>query len=157
MPKLGIRINLVNGGLSQPSGWQFNSVAEFSEFVIGASAAGLSKLGAADDDNGTKIASYFSIPISNYMIPNPKRIRKGYIEYETDGKLKVTCKAKETASFTVILDKQTADVESATVFFGNRNYAGVNWGFEIENIDGADFAVDYFGVLFVALSRHRSL
>jgi hypothetical protein len=154
--KLGVRINLSNGGLAQVADWDFNSVTKLVHQFIAADSSGIAKLGG-DFDDSANIDGYFSIPIGNYTIPNPKRIRKGYIEYETDGKLKITCKAKETASFTVILDEQTAGVESATVFFGNRNYSGVNWGFEIENIDGADFAIDYFGILFIALSRHRSL
>lgn len=157
MPKLGIRVNLSNGGLTQVAGWDFNSVAEFHDIVIGLTSAGISTLGT-DDDNGTDIDAYVSVPLGNFGIPNPKRIRKGYIEYETDGAIKVICKASEQYSFaqtlTILIQ---VDKETATVFFGNRSVYGVNWGFELENIDGADFSIDYFGILFIPLSRHRSL
>jgi len=152
--KLGIRINLNNGGMSQVTGWEFNSVADLHDTLIAASDTALATLGA-DDDNGNDIDSFILVPTSNLNIPNPKRIRKGYLEYEVEGKLSITCKSGNL-HFTEVLENSGRH-EGAKVFKGNRGVYGVNWEFEIRNVDGVYFAIDYFGVLPVVLNRHRSL
>lgn len=157
MAKLGVRVNIENGGLSQVSGWGFNSISELQDTLIAAGASGLSILGA-DDDNGADIDSYVSVPLGNYDSHNPKRIRRGYIEYETDGAITVKCLADEgSQSFTETLAAPSVSTEMGRGFQGRRSVHGVHWGFEIENVAGADFSIDYLGIRFVKLSRRRSL
>lgn len=157
MAKLGIRINIENGGLSQVSGWSFNSIAELQETLIAAGASGLSTLGA-NDDNGSDIDAYISVPTGNYDSHYPKRIRRAYIEYETAGAITLKCLADEgTYNFTETLSAPSVSTEIGRGVPGQRRVHGVHWGFEIENVNGADFSIDYLGVKFVKLSRRRSL
>ena len=158
MAKLGVRINLVNGGLTQVTDWEFNSVVCKNKVAYGANGTGIAEIGSADKDEAVNIDAFIYIPASNFSIQNPKRIRKGYIDYETDGKIEIVCTAGEDISFTVTLTTpSTTDKETSSVFNGNRNYANTHWGFTVSNIDGADFSLDYFGILFIPLTRHRSL
>lgn len=158
MAKLGVRINLVNGGLTQVRGWEFNSVIRKNKIAYGVNGTGIAEIGSADKDEAVNIDAFIYIPTSNFSIQNPKRIRKGYIDYETDGKIEVVCAAGENTTFTIVLTTpSTTGKETSRVFNGNRNYANIHWGFTIRNVDGADFSLDYFGILFIPLTRHRSL
>lgn len=156
MAKLGIRLNLSNNGLSQITGWNFNSIAELEDRLLGCSNEGLFEF-TGSTDNGQNINVLVSTPVSNCLIPHPKRIRKGYIEYETDGNLKITCTPGEGVGYTSILSMVSEGKEKANLFLGNRRYYGVNWQFTVENVDGADFSLDYLGILFISLTRSRSI
>lgn len=156
MSTLGVRLNLSNGGLSQVRGWTFNSVAELEDKLLGASASGMSELGA-ETDALSNIDSSIKLPISDFAVKQPKRIRKGYMDYETNGKLAVKCIANENASFTVTIPASPDFKETSIVFNGRRDQSGTNWEFELTNINGADFALDYFGILFIPLTRSRNL
>lgn len=157
MAKLGVRINLVNGGLTQVSGWDFNSVAELEDRLLAADTDGLSILGGNTDQDAL-ITSYISTPTGNFGIPHIKRIRRGYLEYITEGVLLIKCIPDSGLGFTERLTESLpTSSQVAEKFPGNRKYRGVNWGFEITNPQGTYFAIDYFGVLFVPLTRSRGI
>lgn len=158
MPKLGIRLNLSNGGMSQVSGWDFNSIATLDDVTYAMDTGGLSTLGGDLDDTST-ITSYFSTPLHDLSIKHPKRIRKMYLQYVTDGLIKLTCiPNEEETGFTVTLDTASVPLRGVSkVIDGRRDYRGTEWEFTVSNVAGADFSIDYLGALFIPLTRSRSL
>jgi len=68
MAKLGVRLNLTNGGLTQVDGWNFNSVAELGDRLVALDAGGIAELGG-DLDDASEIESTVKSPTSNFNIP----------------------------------------------------------------------------------------
>jgi len=149
-----LKLNCKNGGLTQVMGWDITSLAPNAKYFGGAS--GLYKIDNSDTDNGTPITATVVTPVMDYGVKNSKRIRRGYLRLEADGDLTITCIAGEDRSFTGTVHS-TMQKEKGKSFPGNRRYSGTDWHFVIENILGADFSIDYLGILFVPLTRHRSL
>jgi hypothetical protein len=150
--KLGIRLNTSNGGLSQISGWEFNSFTVLRGFPYATnSSEGLCKL-CGGLDNGRKINSTIITPYGDYSLGHNKRLRRLYISGYTSGSLAI----EQKTEYDSYIENVTIPSYHSNVWCnGSRKLQGVNWQFVIKNIDGCDFAVRNLSVLFVVLTRSR--
>ena len=156
MATVGIRLNLSNSGLSQICGMAIESVTKIGDTYAAASPDGIGTIGG-DTDNDTDIDAYISVPNHDYAIKNVKRIRRGYVVYESTGDLSIVCTPNQGTAYTAGLTTTETSGQNAKSFEGKRSCKGTHWKFEITNVDGVWFALDYFGLLFNPLTRRRSL
>ena len=157
MAKLGVRFNLLGEGMSQVSGWHFNSATKIGNTTLAIGSDGLKRLGG-ETDGGDNIAATVETPFHKLNIPHPKRIRKVYVDYSASDPLAVVCSSDEdTTGFSNVLPKEDTEICSTKVLPGHRNVRGSNWKVAITNTGGADFSLSYVGILFVPLTRSRNL
>ena len=157
MAKLGVRFNLLSEGMSQVSGWEFNSIGKLGTEVIAAGSGGLKQLGG-EADGDAAIISTLTTPLNELSVVHPKRVRRLYAKYSAESPLTVVCSTDENEDgFTITLPATVGEVSTSKGLPGDRRIRGVNWKFTVSNKDGADFSIGYIGILFVPLTRSRSL
>jgi hypothetical protein len=150
--KLGIRLNTSNGGLSQISGWDFNSFAVLAGFPYATnSGEGVCKL-CGDFDNTRKINSLITTPYGDYSLGHNKRIRRLYVSGYTSGSITIEQKTEYDSH---VEDVIIPEYHSNAWCKSTRKMQGVNWQFIIKNVNGCDFAIRNLSVLFVVLTRSR--
>lgn len=137
-------MNVETGGVTSYENFGFSSFANFNGVSLGTAEDGIYALDAADDD-GAPIAARVRTGMTNFGDAREKQLPASYIGYTADGMLVLK----------VVTEKQGAKKENwyrltprqATAPTNNRwtpakGLRSVYWGFEIANIDGADFEID---------------
>ena len=149
-----IDLNLFNKSPTQWKNISFNSYANFNGVQLGASSAGVHQMCCGNLDVATAIASTFSIIKTDFGIKNPKRIRYVYVGFRSDKDLTLSLitDGKSSKSYTL---KANSDGQQRTRITIDREVGqkGRYWQFTITNVAGADFSIDYIGVLPVILSE----
>lgn len=153
---IAVVMRLENQGVSQYDNYDFNSFCKIGDVYFGANSSGIFSLGG-DDDNGTDIDSIFSLILSDWGVSNVKRIRKIYIGYETNGSLIIKVKNEEDNERSYTLPYRLYDRQGGNTVNVGRDGAGRYWGIRVENVSGADFAIDSIEVLPVVLNTRRSM
>ncbi len=154
MDYLGLATNLANIAITQYCHFNFNSMCKFGDVYLGANEDGIHTLGGGTD-NGTDIDAFLELALSDWGISEFKRIRRLFIGYETNGNLLFTIKDDEDDSWTATLEYHRFgyDRQTGNEIDGRRDKVGRYWSIRIDNIDGAEFAIDSIEVLAVILSR----
>lgn len=156
MGKLGVRLNLLNTGLSQVSGMELSSVCKIDGGYAVAGSEGLGVLGG-DTDNTRNIDWKIVTPKHSLAIPSPKRIRKVYITGTATGSVKLTCENNDADSFNVTTSSMQDSYSATATINGRRSYPGTHWQFILESVNNSKAFIEYLGVLFIVLTRRRGI
>jgi len=146
-------LNTRKGALTEYGSWQFNSFATFNGQVLAAGPSGIVVLGAQDKDNTTAITARVRTGKDSFKSSFHKRVPRIYLGYESTGDLLVRTITTEGGERTYLLPWNNitgVQQRRAPVGKGPRSRY---WQFEVENKDGADFAVDNLLVHPVTLRR----
>jgi hypothetical protein len=151
---LGIAVKLPVIGISQYQGYNFNSMVKFGDVYLGASSHGIYTLDTKDTDQDAQIRAIMKTMTTDLGILNQKRLRKGYLGYETSGSLQLTVYDDDNNARTYTLTSTLVDQEqhSGEIPIG-RDGKGRYWAFKIENVHGCDFSVDSLSVIPLFLTR----
>ena len=142
--RLTIGLNLRRNAPYQWNKFDFNSFAVFNGVPISSNEDGIFSLFDADNDDGGDIDAFFELPTTNLNIPNPKKMRKAYVNLETSGPmmLKATTDEFNEASF-ALTPRMTGQKQHMTHPVPmRRDQKGVYWMFRMENTNGCDFSID---------------
>lgn len=147
--KLVFALNLKNNGLSQYTGFNFNSFCKFGDYYLGASDSGIFKLEQSSGTEDSTLSAYFELPPDDFGSINQKELRKGYMGGEANGNLTVTVKNDEgsTTSKTVAFESSSS-LQSGTRFsIGYSAGKGRYWSVKVAGAAGTSFAIDTISLL----------
>ncbi|MGH8154614.1 MAG: hypothetical protein ACREP0_05155 [Rhodanobacteraceae bacterium] len=138
----------------------FNSFAKIGDRYFGCAGDGIYEL-AGDDDAGEPIAAVLRGGLSDLGSSLLKRFPAAYLGYRADGAmvLKVTVmQAQPNGDLTREEHWYSMEPRQANALRVNRAKLGrglksTYWGWELANVDGADFALDSFSWYPVTLER----
>lgn len=118
--------------------WEYNSAVKFGRTYLGASAAGLFKIGG-DTDNGQPITAFLETGATDLGLEHNKRLRFVYIGMKCSGNLLLEIMVDGGAwrSYTIAGGPTRQNV---SVPIG-RDGAGRYWTFRLSNVDGVPFSV----------------
>lgn len=123
----------------------FNSFAHINGRYYGCSDDGIYEL-SGDDDDGEPIAARVRTGLSNLGTGRMKRIPSMYLGYTADGalvlKVVTTSPQGDKEEHWYRLTPRTAHATREGRIKIGRGLKSVFWGFEISNVDGAQFALD---------------
>jgi hypothetical protein len=133
--------------------YNFDSMCKFGDVYIGCDEFGIFEL-TGDTDNNTDIDALIRWPTTDFGIPNQKRIRKGYLGYETSGSLILTVKDEEDNERRYeVVARVGSQIQYGTKVPIGRDGKGRYWCFELENVGGCDFSIDSLDVSVVVLPK----
>lgn len=139
-------LNTESKGLSRYTQYPFNSFATIGGRYYGATSTGIRRLDG-DTDDGEPIAAKLRVGLSDLGTRALKRVPEAYIGYSSDGTLLLrvisieeVSGAKQAATYKLAPRGAASTRENR--FKMGRGVKSVDWDFEIENVDGADFALD---------------
>ncbi|MGH8073632.1 MAG: hypothetical protein ACREO4_06115 [Lysobacter sp.] len=139
-------LNTESRGLSRYTQYPFNSFAKIGGRYYGAVGSGIHRLDG-DDDAGEPIAARLRMGLSDLGTRVLKRVPEAYVGYSSDGTLLLrvisieeVTGAKQAATYKLAPRGAAATRENR--FKMGRGVKSVDWDFEIENVDGADFTLD---------------
>lgn len=148
-------INLRTGSLVEYEGFDFNSMAKFGDYYIGAGPNGLFLLEGEDDD-GEDIASVLRTGLPNFGNSFLKRAPRIYFSGSQDGDLFFTTISTEDGRRTYsLVDNGIRGEQQRRVPVG-KGPKSVRWQFEVSNKDGADFGVSQL-LVYPQVLRRRIL
>lgn len=137
-------INTESKGTTQYQNYPFNSFARIGGRYFGMTPDGIRELDGPDDD-GSPIAARFRLAMSRMGTGHLKRMVGAYLGYSSTGELRLKTitiqpDGVKRADHYRLLAQPGAPRE-ARVKVG-QGLRSVYWGFEVEAIDGAAFAID---------------
>lgn len=150
-------VNTESTGVSTYTNYPFNSFA-----VIGGVAFGLTSMGMhaldADDDDGDPINSRLRVGLTDMGTRLLKNVSEAYIGFTSDKKLLLrTITPDPVTGVRKAVNYEMKAVGNATLasqrFQTGKGVKAVDWDFELENIDGADFDLHSVEFLPIKMSR----
>lgn len=150
-------INTESAGVSRYTNYPFNSFAQIGQTWFGMTSTGVFSLDA-DDDEGEPIASRIRVGMSDLGTRLLKTVTEAYLGFTADGGmlLRTITPNPETGALEAANYRLRA-VGAASVreqrYELGKGVKAVDWDFEIENIDGADFELHSLEVLPIKMSR----
>jgi hypothetical protein len=154
MAKLGLRANLLTKGLTQYQAYGFDSMVDFNGVPVGIGPDGTYRLFTGDTDDGAQIDARFDLPESDLGTTRNKRLRSIFLGCRATGELKITVSDDEDYSHSYVAAPRKLDKQSILKVPCGRNFnKGCYYQLRVENVDGADFDIDYIEVLPVYLTR----
>jgi hypothetical protein len=146
-------INARKGAITEYDSWQFNSFALFNGQILAAGAGGIVSLGTQDKDNTTAITARVRTGQNAFGSAFHKRIPRIYLGHESSGDLLFRTITTEGGERTYLLPwNNISGVQQRRIPVG-KGPRSRYWQLEIENKNGADFAVDDILVYPVTLRR----
>lgn len=150
-------VNASTKGATTYTNYPFNSFAHVGGTWYAAAADGLHVLGGPDDD-GEAIKARVRLGLSSLGTRLLKRMADAFIGYTSDGTLllRVITSDERTGEKVAALYKlaeRPALAKRENRFRIGRGLKSVDWDFELENMDGADFALDQIQFAPLVLSR----
>lgn len=144
-----LQLNLKNRAITQTTE-SFNSMCMLGNVPIGATGTGLYRM-CGSSDNGVEIPALMRSGVFDLGTEKPKRFRFFYLCLETDGELTLTvfCDGEQAAQYSV---SKTTGIQEIKVPI-SRAHQGVHWQWQVENVDGAFFALYSVKALPVVLHR----
>jgi len=138
---------------TQYSNYNFDSMCKFGDVYLGCNELGIFTLDG-ETDNNIHIAALFELLLTDFGVPNQKRIRKVYLGYEASGSLVLEIKDDDdnTRRYTVEAALANQRQHGARVPVG-RDGKGRYWTFGVENVEGCDFSLDSMDVLVTVLGK----
>lgn len=142
-----LQLNLKNNAISQTSE-SYNSMCKFGDVYLGASASGITRI-CGYADNGAEIPAKMRSGMFDMGTEKEKRVRFFNFGLETDGELILTifCEGVQAAQYTI---SKSTGVQQIKVPI-SRAHHGRYWQWQIENVDGAFFALYSVTVLPIIL------
>lgn len=147
-------VNSENLALSRYSGYAFNSMSAFRNTYLGATDTGIYEL-EGDDDAGTDIDARIRTGLMEFGSSRKKAMPAAYLGYTADGSLglKVTTTDGGTRTETWYKLTVTKDAPDTARIPVGKGLKARYWGFELVNVDSADFEVDHLHLYPVVLTR----
>lgn len=139
-------INTENKGITEYSHYPFNSFAKVGGRYFGMTPDGIREL-EGGTDAGSPIAARFRLAMTNLGTGNHKRMIAAYLGYTSTGELRVKAitvdrqNGQKRADYYRLHKQPAVDPVPGRVKIG-QGLLSVYWGFEVEAIDGAAFAID---------------
>lgn len=136
-------VNTESAGTSTYRNYPFNSFASLGGRYYGATSQGLFLLEGEDDD-GEAIDARIRLGLHDMNTRKLKRLPEAYIGYKSDGNLILRVivaddQTGEKVALEYLMRPRAAPALRESRFITGRGVKAVDWDFEIENIDGADF------------------
>lgn len=149
-------MNAESHAFTSYSNYPFNSFAVIGGKTYGAKADGIYLL-EGDDDAGAAIDAIVRGGLTNFGSSKFKRMPSMYLGYTTDGRMlmKVTVMDDDGVReehWYGLEDRPAGVLREGRVKLG-RGLKSTYWGFELANVDGADFALDSISWYPVVLDR----
>jgi hypothetical protein len=148
-----IDCNLVLRGATQYKNYDFNSYANFNGMKIAASSAnGICQACCGSADDTDFITSEFSPIVSDFGIPNPKRLRYVILGFQSEGDLllEVSADDKTPNVYKILANKSGTQRTSVPI---GRNMKGRYWRLTVKSILGYKFSMYYIGVIPIILTE----
>lgn len=150
-------VNTSTKGATTYTNYPFNSFAQVGGTWYAAAADGLHRLGGPDDD-GEAIKARVRLGLSSLGTRLLKRMADAFIGYTSDGTLLLRVitsdeRTGEKVAAVYKLAERPALAKRENRFRIGRGLKSVDWDFELENMDGADFALDQIQFAPLVLSR----
>ena len=141
MEALCIALNIRNSAPSQYLGYNFNSLCEFNDQILGAGDGGIFQLDTGSLDDTTPIEAYVEW-VSDLGIPYPKHVRRLTVGCKATGELLVTTSADGGPEYVEPLLVDPTDKYGVWLIKGRRTCRGRYLTIRIGNVDGAYFSID---------------
>ena len=143
---IGVCLTKHHYGISQYSGFDFNSLCVFNGQYIGVSESGVFLL-EGDSDNGADIDAFVELPNTDLGDSRQKRARSALIGYEADGDLELTVTLDETTEQTHTLRRNIgSQAQQSGMVPLNRTQPGRYVQMKSANVGGCDFALDQVAI-----------
>lgn len=150
---LGLCMELSLLAPTQYANYNFDAMCKFGDVYLGCNELGIFTLDG-ETDNNVHIAALFELLLTDFGIPNQKRIRKVYLGYEASGSLVLEVKDDEDNIRRFTVSAALADHrQHGTRVPVGRDGKGRYWAFRLENVEGCDFSVDSMDVLVTVLGK----
>jgi hypothetical protein len=147
----GFALDTVGNALTEYAGVNFNSYAWMGNVLLAANEDGLFVIGGATD-NSVAIDASMAFPI-NPSDAQLRRLSKLVVGYRNDGDLRLTVSADGGENYEYVLEETGRDECHPNRVRIGKGIKGKYWTMTIENIGGADFAVDTLDADWEVLSR----
>ena len=136
-------LNTEGKGVSTYQNYPFNSFMKLGGKYYGAMSDGLYLL-EGEDDAGTDIAARIRLGVTDMNTRKLKRVPEAYIGYKSDGNLLLRVivtddHSGDKVALEYLMRPRPAVALRESRFEPGRGVNVVDWDFEIENINGADF------------------
>lgn len=140
---------------SRDTGATFNSYARLGMVLLAASDEGLFMLGAADDQ-GMPIEALLKFPLQDAEGAQLRRVASMVVGYRADGDLRLTMQTDDGEASEYVLESVGGTACHPNRVKVGKGDKGRYWTGTLENIDGADFAIDKIDMDWQVLSRRLS-
>lgn len=155
---IGYSVNTKNSAVSSYESYPFNSMTIVAGRPYGASADGIYRLDG-DTDDGAQIDARLRMGVTNFGSLLGKRVVNAYIGYVSDGPLVLKVVTMDNGVKKENWYRAKARPQGVTAesrFDIAKGLRGVYWGFELVNVDGADFTLETLQLYPVILNRRYS-
>ncbi len=155
---IGYSVNTRNSAVSEYDNYPFNSFAMVGGIPFGAGPDGIYRL-EGDDDDGSPINASVYTGLSDYGNSQLKKMPSAWIGLTSDGDMVLKVVTSDTGKKKENWYRMKGRPNGAPVdsrFSPAKGLNGRYWGFEIANIDGADFTLDSLKVWPLIMQRRYS-
>lgn len=155
---VGYAMNLRNAGMVKYDNFPFTQMATVGGVPLGIGPEGLYRL-EGDTDAGAPIRSRVRTGLTDFGTPMLKHVLNSYLGYTADGALVIkviTTDGGRKAERWFKLEPREASSPVEGRFDIAKGLVGLYWGFELVNVDGADFEADVIRVWPFAIQRRKS-
>lgn len=137
--------NMESAGVTRYENYPFNSFAKLGNDYYGLTSTGLYKLGG-DTDDGAPIKAKIRLGMTDMGARKMKRLPEVFMGYTGDGRMVlrviyVDDKTGEKVGADYLMKPRPAGSKRESRFEPGKGLVAVDYDFELENIDGADFSV----------------
>lgn len=155
---IGYSVNTRNAAVAEYQNYPFNSFAIVGGIPFGAGPDGIYRLEGNDDD-GAPINSSIYTGLSDFGDSHLKKMPAAWVGLTSDGDMVLKVVTADTGKkkenwYRMKARPQGTPVDSR--FSPAKGLTGRYWGFEITNIDGADFTLDSLKVWPLVMQRRYS-
>ncbi len=137
--------NMQSSGVTRYENYPFNSFAKIGTEYYGLTSTGLYRLGG-DTDDGVPIKAKIRLGMTDMGTRKMKRLPEVFMGYTGDGRMVlrviyVDDKTGEKVGADYLMKPRPAGSKRESRFEPGKGLVAVDFDFELENIDGADFAL----------------
>lgn len=159
---VGYVVNVRTAAVGTLTNMPFNSMATVvvggRSITYGAAQEGIYRFGGNDDD-GEPIQARVRMGLNDFGSDQLKRVPNSFIGYTSDGRLvlkTITADGGRKKENWYSLKVRSAHSAQGERFDIAKGLTALYWGFEVENIDGADFSIKDLKVWPMVLQRRKS-
>lgn len=137
--------NMQSAGVTRYENYPFNSFAKIGAEYYGLTSTGLYRLGG-DTDDGVPIKAKIRLGMTDMGTRKMKRLPEVFMGYTGDGRMVlrmiyVDDKTGEKVGADYLMKPRPAGSKRESRFEPGKGLVAVDFDFELENLDGADFAL----------------
>lgn len=155
---VGYAMNLRNAGMVKYENYPFSGLAVVGNVPLAIGPEGLYRL-EGDTDDGDPIRARVRTGLTDFGTSMLKHTLNSFVAYTSDGKLVLkvtTTDGGRKRERWYELRERTADQPVGGRFDVAKGMVGLFWGYELVNVDGADFELDTVNVWPFAVQRRKS-